>query len=177
MWYIAEAWDRIRIPTSDEEAARDFTSATGFQPYSDSITGFTRFADVRANQPNIRQPLQPTPAYHQQQGQHDPGVYLNSLDRSIEQIAAQVQQMSHPRGQPVDLATPAPTIFGAATAQQGQAMQQIEGFLGQRAATQEFIQRGNVAGQDTATWASYRPEQQQRFLDEQGWWRQNYGPS
>lgn len=151
--------------------------ASGFQPYRDVVTGFTRFVDVREQQPNLQQ--QPGGLMAPQQTQN-PGAYLNSLDREIENTAALLMQMAQPRGQPLNLATPAPSIFGAAAAQQGQAVQQIEGLVGQRSATQRFIQTGAVAGQGAVgqggeAWASYTPEQQQAFLDEQAWWQRNFG--
>ncbi|KAJ4406956.1 hypothetical protein N0V82_010023 [Gnomoniopsis sp. IMI 355080] len=152
------SFDRTKILTREEEEAA-FTLASGFQPYRDATTGFTRFEDKRAYQPSLRHQQQVTPQTPQQQNQENPAAYHNALDHRIKHTAAQLRQMSQPQGQPVDLATPAPMIFGSAAAQQGQAMQQIEGFVGQRAATGRFS----------------TPAQQQQFLDDQALWRQNDG--
>lgn len=82
---------------------------------------------------------------------------------------------------------PSPALFGAAAAQQGQAVQQIEGLVGQRRATQVFMGAAAGAGNDPgavggggnaqgegAQLAEYTQEERQ-FLDEQAWWQQNYG--
>lgn len=153
MRYIAGALDRTHILTAEEEEAA-FTLASGFHPYRDETTGFTRFEDKRAYQPSLRHQQQKVaPDTPQQQSHEQPGVYLDSLGRRIEHEAAQLQHMWHPQGQSVDLATPEPTIFGSAAAQQGQAMQQIEDLVGQRAAAQKLIPKGSVSEQDAATFS------------------------
>lgn len=135
-------FDRSSVTEAERQAA--YALAVGFQPYRDAATGFTRFADVRAQQPNLGQLQGPIgPQLSNQQG---PGQGIGSVERRIEHTAAQLQQMSQPQGQPIGVATPEPTVFGAAAAQQGQAIQQIEGLVEQRAAMQNSMQTGKFAG-------------------------------
>lgn len=78
--------------------------------------------------------------------QQGPGQGIGSVERRIEHTAAQLQQMSQPQGQPIGVPAPAPNVFGAAAAQQGQAIQQIEGLVEQRATMQNSMQTGKFTG-------------------------------
>lgn len=94
------------------------------------------------------------------------------MERRIEHTAAQLQQMAQPQGQPFGVPTPVPTMFGAAAAQQGQAMQEIEQLVGQRAAMQNFMQSGSVPASGAAPSSPGGTVQGQQFLDP-ALWRQN----
>lgn len=170
--YFIGPFNPSRVSTAEEQAA--YTLATGFQPYQDATTGFTRFADVRAQQPNllVQQGLVDPQLLFQQ----DPAQGFSTVERKIEHTAAQLQQMAQPQGQPVGVATPVATIFGAAAAQQGQAMQQIEQLVGQRAAMQNnFVQMGSFPASQVAPSAPGTTTQQQQPLDP-ALWMQNQAP-
>lgn len=140
-WFIGP-FDRSSVTEAERQAA--YALAVGFQPYRDAATGFTRFTDVRAQQPDMFQ-LQGL-IDSQLLNQQGPGQGISSVERRIEHTAAQLQQMSQPQGQPIGVPTPAPNVFGAAAAQQGQAIQQIEGLVEQRAAMQNSMQTGKSTG-------------------------------
>ncbi|KAJ4385473.1 hypothetical protein N0V93_009901 [Gnomoniopsis smithogilvyi] len=73
----AERSDRTRTLIGDGEAA--FSAPSGFQPYSDTTTGYTSFADMRGYQPSLRHHQQTTPMSPQQQNQQEPGAFPNSF--------------------------------------------------------------------------------------------------
>lgn len=128
--------------------------ATGYQPYRDDTTGFTRFTDVRAQVPAIQASGLPPPGGPPQPGQ-DPAALLDSVERQIAAAAATLQQMQQPTGAP---AAPAPAaavpdaqvLFGLAAARRSQAVQQLEGLVGQREAARASMAGASGGGEGGA---------------------------
>lgn len=110
-----------------------FGMASGYQPYQDDETGFTRFAHVPTQLPVVRATDAQRAATRAAAGD------LSSVEQRIEATGVILQQMQQQNGAPFcadqqQLQVPrgAQTVFGLSAAQCSQTVQQLEGLVDQR---------------------------------------------
>lgn len=110
-----------------------FGMASGYLPYQDGVTGFTRFARVPTQLSAVRATDAQRPATGAAAGD------LSSVEQRIEATAATLQQMQQQNGVPfcgdqqrLQVAQGAQTAFGLSAAQCSQTVQQLEGLVGQQ---------------------------------------------
>ncbi|KAF3766937.1 hypothetical protein M406DRAFT_69114 [Cryphonectria parasitica EP155] len=155
---LAEDLSRSRDFSREEEVI--FASLSGYRPYKDAKTGFTKFQNVR-NQMSDGQwnameggapPSSAVPA-----PDADPTAFVDDLETRMAYLASQLREQERSgMGDLSGLPEDRDMLFGADATARGQAIQKVEDMVRQRTAAQSLIDppqdeaQSNPQGSDAA---------------------------